>query len=107
MAKDKKKTADASAVEETKSTKKAKTDSDKPAKVSIKEDDLYGDVKDTKVFMAGWKTILTYIAHYEKKSGAEIELDIQEMYNELKKNDKLTLRELFEKAVKDSMSNAM
>lgn len=82
-------------------------DSDKPAKVSIKEDDLYGDVKDTKVFMAGWKTILTYIAHYEKKSGTEIELDIQEMYNELKKNDKLTLRELFEKAVKDSMSNAM
>ena len=37
MAKDKKKTADASAVEETKSTKKAKTDSDKPAKVSKKE----------------------------------------------------------------------
>ena len=75
--------------------------------MSIKEDDLYGDVKDTKTFMAGWKTVLTYIAHYEKKSGIEIELDIQEMYNELKKNDKLTLRELFEKAVKDSMSNAM
>jgi ParB/RepB/Spo0J family partition protein len=82
-------------------------ESDKPAKVSIKEDDLYGDVKDTKTFVAGMKTLLNYIAHYEKKSGTEIELDIMDMYTELKGNDKLTLRELFEKAVKASMSNAM
>ena len=82
-------------------------ESDKPAKVSIKEDDLYGDVKDTKAFVAGMRTLLNYIAHYERKSGVEIELDIMDMYSELKANDKLTLRELFEKAVKDSMSNAM
>lgn len=77
-------------------------ESDKPAKVSIKDDDLYGDVKDTKAFFAGMKTLFNYIAHYERTSNVEISIDIFDMYEALKKNDKLTLRDLFEKAVDDA-----
>lgn len=77
-------------------------ESDKPAKVSIKDDDLYGDVKDTKAFFAGMKTLFNYIAHYERTSNVEISIDIFDMYEALKKNDNLTLRDLFEKAVDDA-----
>ena len=77
-------------------------ESDKPAKVSIKDDDLYGDVKDTKAFFAGMKTLFNYIAHYERTSNVEISIDIFDMYEAMKKNDKLTLRDLFEKAVDDA-----
>lgn len=81
-------------------------DSEKPAKVSIKDDDLYGDVKDTKAFFSGMKTLFNYIAHYERTSGVEVAIDILEMYERLKNDDKLTLRDLFEEAVSDAKKEA-
>ena len=78
------------------------SDSDAPAKVSIKDNDLYGDVKDTKTFYAGIKTLLQYASHYERKTGLEIEIDIFDMFARLRDDEKLTLRELFEEAVRDA-----
>ena len=57
MAKDKKKTsgnADASAVEETKSTKKAKTDSDKPVKAGKKDIKKDGEKKNVFQSIGKW-----------------------------------------------------
>lgn len=91
----------------------ADNDTDKPAKVSIKreggieEKDLYGDVKDTKAFFAGMKTLFNYIAHYERKSGVELEIDIMDMYDRLKADSTLTLRSLFEDAVSAAKAKAV
>lgn len=70
--------------------------SGKPAKVSIKNNDLYGDVKDTKAFIAGMKALRNYIRFYQNANkGVEFEIDIMDMYEKLTENDKLTLRDLF------------
>lgn len=75
----------------------------KPTKVSIKNNDLYGDVKDTKSFLSGMKILKQYIEHYQRNAkGIDLEIDIFEMLDKLQKNDKLTLRELFDEAVKDA-----
>ena len=91
----------------------ADNNTDKPAKVSIKrgggleEKDLYGDVKDTKAFFAGMKTLFSYLAHYERTAKVELEIDVMEMYERLKEDDKLTLRDLFEESVRESKKNAV
>lgn len=75
-------------------------------KISIKRDggveqkDLYGDVKDTKAFFAGMKTLLNYISHYERRSGLELEIDMLDIYERLKGDSTLTLRDIFEEYVK-------
>lgn len=70
--------------------------SGKPAKVSIKNNDLYGDVKDTKAFLAGMKALRNYIRFYQNANkGVEFEIDIMDMYDKLTENDKLTLRDMF------------
>lgn len=79
---------------------------DKPVKVSIKENDLYGDVKDTKTFVSGMKVLLSYIAHFERQSKAELEIDVNDMYEKLSKNSQLTLRELFEQAVENAKNDS-
>ena len=87
-------------------------DGTEPVKVSIKrnteldEKDLYGDVKDTKVFVSGMRTLLNYIAHYERVTGLEMEVDMMDFYDRLRKDDKLTLRELFEEAATDAKREA-
>lgn len=73
-------------------------DTEKPVKVSIKESDLYGDVKDTKTFFAGVKVFIQYASHYERKTGQELDVDLFEMFLRLKNDDKLTLRNLFDEA---------
>ena len=88
------------------------TDGTEPVKVSIKrggdldEKDLYGDVKDTKTFFAGMKTLINYIDHYERITGLELEIDTMDMFDRLKHDDKLTLRELFEEAAKEAKKEA-
>ena len=80
------------------------TDDDKPVKVSIKNNDLYGDVKDTKTFLAGMKILKQYIEHYQRNSkGVELEIDIFEMMDRLSEKDTtLTLRELFDNVVQSA-----
>lgn len=75
-----------------------KSEDDKPAKVSIKNNDLYGDVKDTKAFVAGMKILKQYIEFYNRKN-VEIDIDVFEMMDKLTKDTTLTLRELFDEAV--------
>ena len=76
----------------------------KPSKVSIKNNDLYGDVKDTKTFLAGMKVLKQYIEYYQRNAkGIELEIDIFEMVDKLSAKDtQLTLRELFDNAVKEA-----
>lgn len=87
-------------------------DSDKPTKVSIKresgidEKDLYGDVKDTKTFFAGMKTVFNYFAHYERLAGVELDVDIIDAYARLKSDSKLTLRDIFEEAAAEAKKQA-
>lgn len=80
------------------------SDEGKPSKVSIKNNDLYGDVKDTKTFLAGMKILKQYIEHYQRNAkGIDLEIDIFEMMDKLSEKDtKLTLRELFDEAVKSA-----
>ena len=82
----------------------AKSDEGKPSKVSIKNNDLYGDVKDTKTFLAGMKILRQYIEHYQRNAkGVDLEIDIFEMADKLSEKDtQLTLRELFDNAVKEA-----
>lgn len=80
---------------------------EKPVKVSIKDNDLYGDVKDTKTFVSGMKVLLSYIAHFERQSKAELEIDVNDMYEKLNKNSQLTLRELFEQAVEEAKNSVV
>jgi ParB family chromosome partitioning protein len=77
---------------------------EEPVKVSIKDNDLYGDVKDTKAFLAGMKIFFNYLTHYEKRSKEELEIDIVEYYARLNADSTLTLRELFEEAIKAAQS---
>ena len=81
-----------------------KSDDDKPAKVSIKSNDLYGDVKDTKTFLAGMKILKQYIEHYQRNAkGVELEIDIFEMMDKLSEKDTtLTLRDIFDAAVQQA-----
>ena len=72
----------------------------------LDEGDLYGDVKDTKTFFNGVRTLLNYITHYEKTTGLELAIDISQMYDDLKANPTLTLRDLFEKAVAEAKKEA-
>ena len=74
------------------------------AKVSIKSNDLYGDVKDTKTFIAGMKVLKQYIQYYQRTNpDVELEMDIFEMMDALtKKDSKLTLRDIFDNAVNSS-----
>ena len=80
---------------------KVATDEGKHSKVSIKNNDLYGDVKDTKIFLAGMKILKQYIEHYQRNAkGTELEIDIFDMVDKLSEKDtQLTLRELFDEAV--------
>lgn len=73
-------------------------------KVSIKSNDLYGDVKDTKTFIAGMKVLKQYIQYYQRTNpDVELEMDIFEMLDTLtKKDSKLTLRDIFDNAVNSS-----
>jgi ParB family chromosome partitioning protein len=81
----------------------AVTEDDKPVKLSIKNNDLYGDVKDTKTFVAGIKILKQYIEHYTRNSkGIELEIDVFDMMDKLSKNTTLTLRELFDEAVQNA-----
>lgn len=81
----------------------AQNNTDKPTKVSIKTNDLYGDVKDTKTFVSGMRILKQYVEHYQRQSkGVDLEIDIFEMAEQLAKNDKLTLRDLFDEAVKSA-----
>lgn len=82
-----------------------KSDDEKPVKVSIKNNDLYGDVKDTKTFLAGMKILKQYIEHYQRNAkGVELEIDIFDMMDKLSEKDStLTLRELFDNAVAQAM----
>lgn len=77
---------------------------EKPVKVSIKNNDLYGDVKDTKTFIAGVKVLKQYIEYYQKHyKNAELEIDIFDMLEKLsEKGSQLTLRELFDSAVQEA-----
>ena len=79
---------------------------EEPVKVSIKDNDLYGDVKDTKVFFAGLKTLINYLTHYEKRTNLELEVDIMDIYSALRDDSKLTLRDIFEKLVKEAQEDA-
>jgi len=81
-----------------------KNDEGKPSKVSIKNNDLYGDVKDTKTFLAGMKILRQYIEHYQRNAkGVDLEIDIFDMADKLSEKDtQLTLRELFDNAVKEA-----
>ena len=79
----------------------------KPTKVSIKSSDLYGDVKDTKTFVAGMKAFKQYVEFFRRSNpGVNVRLNIFEMFESLTKNDNLTLRELFEKAFKEYKQEA-
>lgn len=82
----------------------AKSNEGKPSKVSIKNNDLYGDVKDTKTFLAGMKILKQYIEHYQRNAkGVDLEIDIFDMVDKLSEKDtQLTLRELFDNAVKEA-----
>ena len=82
----------------------AKNEEGKPSKVSIKNNDLYGDVKDTKTFLAGMKILRQYIEHYQRNAkGVDLEIDIFDMADKLSEKDtQLTLRELFDNAVKEA-----
>lgn len=92
--------------------KKKEAEKANDEKVSIKrkkgigETDLYGDVKDTKTFMAGIKVFLQYIAHYERASGKELEIDLYDIYLALKDDDKATLRSVLEKSVSEGKATA-
>jgi len=78
---------------------------DATVKTSIKESDLYGDVKDTKIFFEGVKMFINYCSHYERKTGHEIDADLFEMFADMMDGKKMTLRngvtlrELFEKMI--------
>ena len=79
---------------------------DAPVKVSIKESDLYGDVKDSKAFFAGIKVFINYCSHYERKAGHELDADLFEMYLRMKSDSKLTLRDLFEELMAEEKKEA-
>lgn len=86
-----------------KSVQAAKTEDGKKPKVSIKDNDLYGDVKDTKTFLAGMKVLKQYLRFYQSSNkNLDIEFDIIDMDERLNKNGTLTLRALFEEAVKNA-----
>jgi len=79
---------------------------DAPVKVSIKESDLYGDVKDSKAFFSGIKVFINYCSHYERKAGHELDADLFEMYLRMKSDSKLTLRDLFEELMAEEKKEA-
>ena len=74
------------------------------SKVSIKSNDLYGDVKDTKTFVAGVKVLKQYLQYYQRLyPEMDMEMDIFEMADAVsQKGSNATLRSLFDDAAKAS-----
>lgn len=75
------------------------------AKVSIKTNDLYGDVKDTKTFVYGMKVLKQYIEYFQSRGGKleNLSMNVFEMFDAITQKDStLTLRDIFEKALKDA-----
>lgn len=71
--------------------------------VSIKDCSIVIDAKDTKSFIKGMNVFLRYLEEYSKKNGGEeVEVDIAEMYNTLKNDSSLSLRDMFNKAIKNA-----
>ena len=82
-------------------------DSETPVKTSLKQSDLYGDVKDTKVCFDGLEMFLRYSAFYQRKHG-NINFNFGKMYERyIAEKKKITLRELFEEAVAESQKKAL
>lgn len=63
-------------------------------KVTLKDADIYTNDKDTKVVAEGLKTLFLYIENYSQM-GANISLDLEEVYKEITKGGK-TIRSVFE-----------
>lgn len=76
------------------------------SKVSIKSNDLYGDVKDTKTFVAGVKVLKQYLQYYQRLyPNMDMEMDIFEMADAVsEKGSNATLRSLFDEAAKASQA---
>lgn len=88
---------------------KKHVDDDGKVKVSIKTNDLYGDVKDTKTFISGMKVLKQYVEYFQHRGGniETLSLDIFDMLNTLTEKDStLTLRDIFEKALNSSVKTA-
>ena len=66
-------------------------------KASINESDIYGDFKDTKVFIAGWKMLLRYNEFYKKKAGKSLGVNPLEVFKSVTdKDNPQTLKDVFE-----------
>lgn len=88
---------------------KKHVDDDGKVKVSIKANDLYGDVKDTKTFISGMKVLKQYVEYFQRRGGdvENLSLDIFDMLDTLTEKDTtLTLRDIFEKALKGANKTA-
>lgn len=74
---------------------------------SIKDSLTYSYAKDTKDFKAGMRVLKQYFSEYSKMvPGRQIPFNLPEVYERLKKDDSLTLKDIFEEAVK-KMKSAM
>ena len=69
--------------------------------VSIKDCLLVSDSKDTKAFIKGMTVLNRYVAAYTKMSkGQNLDITPADIFNELKKNSALTIRDVFDSILK-------
>lgn len=86
-------------------SEKAPADGNKPAKVSVKDSQLYVDSKNTKAFIKGMKMLKSYMKEFHgAASGLDIDFDIFEMYRIMEKDKSVTLRSYFESLIEKAKS---
>lgn len=77
-------------------------------KATLKDADLFGRVKETKDFIAGMRVLKQYFANYSHEyPNLNIEIDPAAFFETLVHDSSLTLKDLFDKAVKDASKQAV
>lgn len=84
-----------------KAVAKADTEGEEKVKATLKDADLFGYVKESKVFVAGIRVLKQYLSDYTKSyPGLRIQINPIAFFERLANDDSLTLKDLFDEAVK-------
>lgn len=87
---------------------RAKAEGKEQVKATIKDALLYTYVKDTKEFVAGMRVLKQYMTDYTRQNpGVKFQVKPTAFFDALLKDNKLTLKDLFDAAVAEAKSEAV
>ena len=84
-----------------KAVAKADEESGEKVKATLRDADLFGYVKETKAFVAGMRILKQYLGEYTQANpGLKVQINPIAFFERLKDDDSVTLKDLFDEAVR-------